>query len=233
MQYFVPDLLFWKAAARCVEGPRQIRAMQIAAVPGIPVKLSEPPDRVFDRSPSRYLLRRGLRAGFVCERFHSLEKFARCVVRPSFALVQSYERRETIPQAPLRLLIGEARKSSKVPPIGARWITSEATCQFLRGLGAESEIGEYSSVVHPCLKVAGRSLYNEGWLKPANRHPRDRFSAEITDQAQRMSVVRADEYVCTARILPPEPAKCGVDLLDAPAGAEQHPSVLMKNANSE
>jgi len=48
-----------------------------------------------------------------------------------------------------------------------------------------------------------------------------------------MSAVWSHEYVCTTRILPFEPAKCSVDLLGAPAVAEQHPSVLTKNANFE
>jgi hypothetical protein len=50
-------------------------------------------------------------------------------------------------QPPVRLLIGEARKSTEVPPIGARGITSEAARQLLRGLGAKGAIEEYPSVV--------------------------------------------------------------------------------------
>jgi hypothetical protein len=45
------------------------------------------------------------------------------------------------------LLIGEARKSTEVPPIGAKEITSEAARQLLRGPRAKSPIEEYLSVV--------------------------------------------------------------------------------------
>jgi hypothetical protein len=44
--------------------------------------------------------------------------------------------------------------------------------------------------------------------------------------------VWSDEYVRTARILPPEPAKCGVDLLGA-STAQRHQSIRPKNANFE
>src|SRR5713101_4526970 len=40
-----------------------------------------------------------------------------------------------------------------------------------------------------------------------------------------MCAVWPDEYVCAARILPPQPAECRVDLLGAPATAEQHQSI--------
>ena len=52
--------------------------------------------------------------------------------------MQSYERLETIAQAPLRLLVREARKSTKVAPIGAGRIAAEAMGQFLGGLGAKT-----------------------------------------------------------------------------------------------
>ena len=54
---------------------------------------------------------------------------------------------KTGPQPPVWLLIGEARKSTEVPPIGTRGITSEAPRQLLRGMGAKSAIKEYPSVV--------------------------------------------------------------------------------------
>jgi len=56
-------------------------------------------------------------------------------------------------------------------------------------------------MVHPSLKVARRSLYDEGWLKSAIGHSRNRLSAEIIDQTQRMLTARSDEDVRTARIL--------------------------------
>src|SRR6266851_8012744 len=101
--------------------------MEIATVPRIPVNLSEGSDRVFGRNCSRYRPRRALRASFVCERFHFLEKFARRRVSAPLALMQSYERWEAVPQEPLRLLIREARKPTKVAPVGAGGITFEAT----------------------------------------------------------------------------------------------------------
>jgi hypothetical protein len=94
-------------------------------------------------------------------------------------------------------------------------------------------IGDYSSVVYPCLKVAGRSLDDKGRLKSCVRHSGDRLSAEIIDYAQWMSAVRSDKNVRAARVLAPEPAERRIDLLGAPALAEQHPPVLMKNANVE
>jgi hypothetical protein len=95
--------------------------------------------------------------------------------------MQSHERWKAARQPSLRLLIGEACKSTEVTPIGAGRITSEATCQFPGGLGAKSAIGEYSSMLYPCLKVARRCLYNESWLKSGGRHSRYRVSAEIID----------------------------------------------------
>ena len=48
-----------------------------------------------------------------------------------------------------------------------------------------------------------------------------------------MSAVWADEYLCTPRILPPEPRESGVNLIGAPAASEQHPAVHPENANFE
>jgi len=48
-----------------------------------------------------------------------------------------------------------------------------------------------------------------------------------------MSAVRADEYLCAARILPPEPRESGVNLIGAPAASEQHPAVHPENADFE
>ncbi len=81
------------------------------------------------------------------ERFHVLEKFARCGVSAPLAFMQANEGWKTGLQPSLRLLIREARKSAEVAPIGAGGITSEATRQLLRGLGAKSAIEEYPSVV--------------------------------------------------------------------------------------
>jgi hypothetical protein len=85
----------------------------------------------------------------------------------------------------------------------------------------------------PHLEAARGSLYNRGWLKSGIRHSRDRFSAEIVDQAQRMSAVWADEYLCTPRILPPEPRENGVNLIGALAASKQYPAVHPENADFE
>ena len=37
--------------------------------------------------------------------------------------------------------------AAEVPPVGAGRITSEETCQFLRGLSATSAVGDYLSMV--------------------------------------------------------------------------------------
>ena len=147
--------------------------------------------------------------------------------------MQSYEWLETIAQAPLRLLVRETGEPTKVAPIGAGRIASEATGQFLSCLGAERVIGEHSSVVDPYLKVAGRSLYDDSWLKARLFHRSDRFSADIIDHAESMSAVWADEDVRTVCIFPSEPADCRVDLLGIPTLAQQHASVAMKDANVE
>ena len=55
------------------------------------MKLSEESDRVFGRSRSRCGPRCALRAGFVCEQFHFLEKSARWILSAPLALMQSYE----------------------------------------------------------------------------------------------------------------------------------------------
>ena len=48
-----------------------------------------------------------------------------------------------------------------------------------------------------------RGFYDEGWLISGVRHSSNRINAEIVDQAQRMSAVWPDEYMCTVRLLPP------------------------------
>src|ERR1700722_3223058 len=121
--------------------------MQIQIVLGIHLKLSERPYRILDCGRSRCRPRRTFGARLFCERFDFLEKFLRYAVGTPLALMQSYEGWKAAPQAPLRLLIREAREAAEVPPVGAGRITSEATCQFLRGLSAKSAIGDYSSVV--------------------------------------------------------------------------------------
>ena len=105
--------------------------------------------------------------------------------------------------------------------------------QLLSGLSAKRVIGEHSSVVDPYLEVAGRSLDDDRWLKTGFFHRSDRVSADIIDQAERMSTVWADEDVCTVRILSSEPADCRVDLLGIPTLAQQHASVPVKDANVE
>ena len=113
------------------------------------MKLGEGSHRVFGRIRDLTSSTRARVAAlaFVCERFHSVEKFARCGVNAPLAFMQSNERWKTVLQPPLRLLIREAREPAEVAPIGAGGITSEAARQLLRGLGAESAIGEYPSVV--------------------------------------------------------------------------------------
>src|SRR5271170_4341740 len=51
LKYFVSDLLFWKIAARCVQCPSYVGAMQIALVSRITMKLSERPNQILFRSP--------------------------------------------------------------------------------------------------------------------------------------------------------------------------------------
>jgi hypothetical protein len=79
MQYFVSDLLFRKASARRVQSPRHISPMQISAVPRIPLKLNEGSYRLFGIGRT---CRRPCGAGLLRQRFHFLEKFARCCVSP-------------------------------------------------------------------------------------------------------------------------------------------------------
>jgi hypothetical protein len=94
-------------------------------------------------------------------------------------------------------------------------------------------IGEHSSVVDPYLEVAGRSLYDDSRLKTRFFHRSDRASADIIDQAERMSAVWSDENVRTVCIFPSEPADCRNDLLGIPTLAQQHASVPIKDANVE
>ena len=168
--------------------------MQIAVVARITMKLTDGPDRVLIQSrPKGTARRRSFVTVLLCERFHFLEKFARYAVGAALAFMQSYEWLEPIPQAPLGLLVRETRKPTKVAPIGAGRIASEATGQFLSSLGAKRVIGEHSSVVDPYLEVAGRSLYDNSRLKTRLSHRNDRVSADIIDQAERMSAVWSDE----------------------------------------
>jgi hypothetical protein len=72
-----------------------------------------------------------------------------------------------------------------------------------------------------------------------SRPPPDAISAGLTFGAKpengrvprrRMRAARADDDVRAGRILPPQPAERREDLLGAPALAEQHTSVLLKDA---
>jgi hypothetical protein len=91
---------------------------------------------------------------------------------------------------------------TEMSPVRTREIVAESRGEYLRGQSTHVVI-ESSFVFQPSLKVLRRGFYDEGWLIFGVRHSSNRINAEIVDQAQRMSAVWPDEYMCTARVLPP------------------------------
>jgi len=78
-----------------------------------------------------------------------------------------------------------------------------------------------------------RCLDDYGRLKTGYFHPSDRVTGEVIDQIYPVKRMWSDEDVCTARILSSEPLERRVDLIGAPAFAQQHPGIRQQHTDVE
>ena len=115
-----------------MNGPRHVGTMHIARVPRIIMKPGQWSNPVLISVRLRFLSCQAFRGSFIRERFHFLQKFLGRWVDASSVFIQPDEGLKTILQAPLWLLIREAGKPAKVPPVCAGRIPSKTMREFFR-----------------------------------------------------------------------------------------------------